>query len=175
MTTSNSPSQPLKQAAYNQSKNPVTRTPAGQRVAPPPRQRGDPVPSINRHTADSRPSDDESLAHLQEKRQRQQVVMWDAIDVDLEYGAEQQPDEGDIAAAVKEKGRRAQAGAHAGPVGSAFGPGYTGVGEKRDLAADMGRECQEHDRVLGDSVGQSPPESNGETAEGTLETAGVGG
>lgn len=91
--------------------------------------------------------------------------MQSAPDVDLEYGVEQQPREGDIAAAVESRGaRREQAGAHAGPVGSVPGPGYTGYGEK-SLAADMGRKREEHDRVLGERVGRSPPEPDVETAE----------
>lgn len=61
--------------------------------------------------------------------------------------------------------QRAQAGAHAGPVGSAGGPGHPGFGEADDLAADLGAKRVEHDRILGDRVGRSPPEVEGEVAE----------
>lgn len=93
--------------------------------------------------------------------------MQNAPEVDLEYGVELQPNEGDIANAVESKRRRprAQAGAHAGPVGSAEGPGHPGFGEERDLAADLERKREEHDRVLGERVGQSPAVPEGEEAE----------
>jgi hypothetical protein len=79
----------------------------------------------------------------------------------MKYGVEQQPAEGDIAAAVKGKSararERAQAGAHAGPVGSMRGPGHPEM-------ADLDRKREEHDRVLGERVGQSPatPDEEGE-------------
>lgn len=88
--------------------------------------------------------------------------------VDVEYGVEQQPAEGYIADAVERKGMgtdRAQAGAHAGPVGSAAGPGHPGFGEQRDLAAQMDRKRAEHDRVVGERVGQSPSTPEPEVAE----------
>lgn len=54
-------------------------------------------------------------------------------------------------------------------MGSAFGPGYSGFGEdgdrSQDQAADLGRKREEHDRVLGDRVGQSPPEPDEESAD----------
>ncbi|EAW14229.1 uncharacterized protein ACLA_072620 [Aspergillus clavatus NRRL 1] len=167
MATSQQPAQPPKQAAYDQTKNPITQTPQEQRISSQPRQRGDPVSSITRRTADSNPSNDEELARVKEKRQREQKNLQAASNVDLEYGVEQQPAEGDIAQAVKHKSERAraQAGAHAGPVGNAQGPGSPGFGEERDLAADMGRKREGHDRILGDRVGQSPAEPDGEAAE----------
>ena len=93
--------------------------------------------------------------------------MQNAPEVDLEYGVELQPNEGDIANAVENKSQpaRAQAGAHAGPVGSAEGPGHPGFGEEWDSAADLGRKREEHDRVLGERVGQSPAPPEGEEAE----------
>ncbi|KAI9926478.1 hypothetical protein ASPWEDRAFT_693466 [Aspergillus wentii DTO 134E9] len=160
------PAQPPKEAAYKQPQNPVTHSPLEQRDISQ-RQRGDPVPSIFRRAADSKPSNDENIAHLTERHQREQRTMQAVPDVDLQYGVEQQPSEGNIADAVEHKKERAraQAGAHAGPVGSASGPGHPGFGEERDLAADMARKREEHDRVLGERVGQSPPEPDGETAE----------
>jgi hypothetical protein len=87
--------------------------------------------------------------------------MHSSPDVDVEYGVEQQPAEGYIADAVERKGmgmRRAQAGAHAGPVGSAGGPGHPGFGEQSDLAAHMDEKRGVHDRMLGEKVGHSPSE-----------------
>lgn len=157
--------QPPKQATYYQSSNPITHNPFEQT-----RQRGDPVPntttSTTRRTANSKPSSDESLASLKADQQREQARKQGAPDIDLEYGVEQQPAEGNIADAVEHKGTRSsartQAGAHSGPVGSAFGPGYSGFGQDgdggQDQMRDLGRKREEHDRVLGDRVGQSPPE-----------------
>jgi hypothetical protein len=89
-------------------------------------------------------------------------------DTDLEYGVEQQPAEGYIADTVSRKGmgtERAQTGAHAGPVGSAAGPGHPGFGEERDLAANMDQKRAEHDRMLGDKVGRSPAGADSYVAE----------
>lgn len=83
-----------------------------------------------------------------------------ASTLDTEYGVEQQPAEGDIARAVQGKSAdaraRAQAGAHAGAVGSAEGPGAPGY-EKGEMA-DLDQKREMHDRMLGDRVGQSPAE-----------------
>lgn len=163
--------QPPKQSAYYQPSNPITHNPFEQT-----RQRGDPVPNtINttRRTANSNPSSDESLASLKENHQHEQARKQGAPDVDLEYGVEQQPAEGAIADAVEHKSTRSsmrtQAGAHSGPVGSAFGPGYSGFVEDgdrgQDQMRDLGRKREEHDRVLGDRVGQSPPDPAEESAD----------
>ncbi|EYE90648.1 uncharacterized protein EURHEDRAFT_466720 [Aspergillus ruber CBS 135680] len=163
--------QPPKQAAYHQPSNPITHNPFEQT-----RQRGDPVPittSTTHRTANSKPSSDESLASLKANHQREQARKQGAPDVDLDYGVEQQPAEGAIADAVEHKGTRSstrtQAGAHSGPVGSAFGPGYSGFGEDgdrgQDQMRDLGRKREEHDRVLGDRIGQSPPEPDEESAD----------
>ena len=153
--------QPPEQASYYQSNNPVTHNPQEHQQSQ--RHRGDPVPVISHRDANSKPADDER----QQGRQRGKQDAEDAANVDLEYGVEQQPSEGSIAEAVEHKGTRArtQAGAHAGPVGSAHGPGYSGFGEEDNEAADLGRKREEHDQVLGDRVGQSPPEPEGEAAE----------
>ncbi|PYH47981.1 uncharacterized protein BP01DRAFT_353876 [Aspergillus saccharolyticus JOP 1030-1] len=160
------PAQPPKEAGYNQASNPVTQTPYEQRVpqeSTQPRQRGDAMSSITR-SADSRPANDEALRQLNADREQEREAMHKASDVDLEYGVEQQPAEGEIAHAVKstsERARaRAQAGAHAGPVGSANGPG--GPGYEKGLAADLDRKAEEHERILGDRVGQSPAEPDGD-------------
>ncbi|KAJ5091135.1 hypothetical protein NUU61_006005 [Penicillium alfredii] len=163
------PEQPPKQAAYAQASNPVSQTPQEQRTpAQPTRQYGDSISSITRRTVESRPSSEEAQARLNEQRQKDQQSLKNISNVDLEYGVEQQPAEGYIADTVERKGmgmQRAQEGAHAGPVGSAAGPGHPGFGEERDLAAQMGRKRAEHDRVLGERVGQSPAEPDRETAE----------
>ncbi|KAL5357387.1 hypothetical protein BJX96DRAFT_172475 [Aspergillus floccosus] len=171
----NQPSQPPKQAAYDSPQNPVTHSPYEQQHPSQPPQHGDPVPAIYRRSASSKPSSDEALAHLIAERRREQREMQNSPDVDLEYGVEQQPNEGDIAYAVEHRSeearKRAQAGAHAGPVGSACGPGgpaYHPGGEEREYGADMDRKKREHDRVLGERVGHSPPEPDGETVEREL-------
>ena len=165
----NQPAQPPKQAAYSQASNPVSHTPLEQRAqAPQTRQHGDSLASITRRTADSQPSSDAARAQLDKEHQQEQLRKQDSPDVDLEYGVEQQPAEGYIADSVERKGmgmRRAQAGAHAGPVGSAAGPGHPGFGEERDLAANMDQKREEHDRILGDRIGQSPPEPENDVAE----------
>ncbi|KAI9037439.1 uncharacterized protein KD926_000318 [Aspergillus affinis] len=168
-STTNQPPQPPKQAAYN-AQNPVTQNPVEQRTSlhnhgqlHEGRRYGDSVPPIIRG-AESSPSNPSALSQIQKRHEQERTKMQNAPDVDLEYGVEQQPREGDIVAAVKGGGRREQAGAHAGAVGSLPGPGYTQYGEK-GLTADMGRKREEHDRVLGERVGQSPPEPIGETAE----------
>lgn len=160
------PEQPPKQAPYYQSDNPISQTPFEQQSQNnPQRQRGDPVP-MNRRTVNSDPSNDEKLARRREQKQQEQIRKQGKQEVDLEYGVELQPAEGNIAEAVEHKGTRAraQAGVHAGPVGSAYGPGYSGFGEEKNQASDLGRKREEHDRVLGDRIGQSPSEPDGETA-----------
>ncbi|KAL2009462.1 hypothetical protein VTN00DRAFT_5269 [Thermoascus crustaceus] len=186
------PPQPPKESTYTQPSNPVDQTPAEQdqqkkhgqdqqqdqpgsdlhregtqyRSTFGPRARGDAIPSIHR-TPDSRPSDRPD-AQIHKQRERERKLDLGGRDVDTEYGVEQQPAEGDIAGAVEgtRKQQRAQAGAHAGPVGSAQGPGAPApaAGEERDLVADMGRKREEHDRVLGERGGKSPaaPEEEGQ-------------
>ncbi|KGO75978.1 hypothetical protein PITC_011350 [Penicillium italicum] len=163
--TKDQPSQPPKQAVYAQSSNPVSHTPQEQRATTEPgRHHGDTIGAIKR-TAESKPSSDEEQARLSEQHQKHEQELHNAPDVDLEYGVEQQPAEGYIADTVQRKGmgmQRAQAGAHAGPVGSARGPGHPGFGEADDLAANLGTKRVEHDRILGERVGRSPPEPESE-------------
>lgn len=162
------PAQPPKQAAYAQASNPVSHSPSEQRAPEQQtRQHGDAPASITR-TANSKPSSDEARARLDEERKQTRQETQNAADVDMEYGVEQQPAEGYIADAVEHKGmgmNRAQAGAHAGPVGSAAGPGHPGFGEQRDLVSDMDQKRAEHDRMLGERVGQSPPAPENDVAE----------
>lgn len=164
---SSQPAQPPKQAAYAQSSNPVSHNPGEQREAAAPiRHHGDP-PMIKR-TMNSKPATDELRARLDERQKLEERKKQNAPDVDLEYGVEQQPSEGYIADSVGRKGmgiERAQAGAHAGPVGSYAGPGHPGFGEQRDLAADLDRKRVEHDQLLGDEIGRSPPEPEYDVAE----------
>lgn len=153
------PPQPPKQATYTQPTNPVSQTPLETQ-----RKHGDNVPTITRRTASSNPSNPSSLAESNNRRQASQERLQKAPNVDLEYGVELQPNEGAIADAVETKSqgqggrKRAQAGAHAGPVGTAEGPGYpasasasgsgSGSGEGGDLVADLERKREEHDRVI---------------------------
>lgn len=156
------PAQPPKQATYTQPTNPITQPP--QETDPNRgRSHGDNVPTITRRTAASNPSNPRSLAESAQKRESSQTRLQN-VNVDLEYGVELQPNEGEIANAVEGQSQsqgqaRAQAGAHAGPVGAAEGPGHPGFAEERDLVADMPRKRAEHDRVLGE---QSLPGSGGE-------------
>ncbi|KAJ5521039.1 hypothetical protein N7463_001492 [Penicillium fimorum] len=162
------PSQPPKEAAYTQSSNPVSHTPQEQRATED-RHHGDTIGTIKR-TASSQPSSVEARARLSAQHQQHEHELHNASDVDLDYGVEQQPAEGYIAdtVQVQRKGmgiQRAQAGAHAGPVGSSGGPGHPGFGEADDLAANLGAKRVEHDRILGDRVGKSPVEPEGEAVE----------
>ena len=159
---SSQPAQPPKNAAYAQASNPVSHRPGEQRSTQeaPPRSHGD-APAAIKRTADSKPSSDETRARLNEQHRLDRHRMQNSPDVDIEYGVEQQPSEGYIADSVQRKGmgvERAQAGAHAGPVGSAGGPGHPGWGEQGDLAAHMQEKKEHHDRLLGQKIGQSPPE-----------------
>ncbi|RMJ23365.1 hypothetical protein PHISP_05780 [Aspergillus sp. HF37] len=72
--------------------------------------------------------------------------------------------ETDDAVEYKSQRARAQAGAHAGPVGTAEGPGHPGLVEETVSAADMSRKRAEHARVLGE---QSLAGSGGERELGT--------
>lgn len=161
------PPQPPKQEAYAQASNPVSHAPQEQRDSQQTRHRGDPPATITR-SPQSQPSNDEARARLESQRQQEKRETQKGSNVDLEYGVEEQPAEGYIADAVERKGmgtKRAQAGAHAGPVGSAAGPGHPGFGEQRDLASEMDRKGAEHDRVLGNRVGQSPAPPDTDVAE----------
>lgn len=160
------PEQPPKQAAYVQASNPVTHTPQEQRASA--RQYGDPPAPITRRGADSKPSDETARARLDEQRDQNRQDLQNASNVNLKYGVELQPAEGYIADSVERKGmgtQRAQAGAHAGPVGSAAGPGHPGFGEQKDLTAHMDQKRAEHDRLLGDKIGHSPPEPDYDVTE----------
>jgi hypothetical protein len=167
-TQTSQPAQPPKEAAYEQASNPVSHKPQEQRApADTTRHHGDSIAAITR-TAKSNPSSDEARARLDDQHRRDQEQLGNAPDVDLEYGVEEQPSEGYIADSVQRKGmgiQRAQAGAHAGPVGSAGGPGHPGFGEQGDLMANMDQKMFEHERVLGERVGHSPAEPDGETVE----------
>ncbi|KAJ5118005.1 hypothetical protein N7448_004349 [Penicillium atrosanguineum] len=160
-------SQPPKQAAYAQASNPVEHTPQEQRtLGTQSHQYGEAEPSITRG-ASSRPSNDEARALL-EQQQRQDKRAMQNHAVDLEYGVEQQPSEGYIADSVERKGmgqRRAQAGAHAGPVGSAGGPGHPGFGDQVDLAAGMDEKRAEHDRMLDERAGKGSVPMDHDVAE----------
>lgn len=167
--------QPPKQSAYTQPSNPVSQDPVEQRGqqqtqqfqstspgAATRGQYGDAPASIHR-TANSKPASDENLAQLDQERQQKVEPERKRGHIELEYGVELQPAEGDIAAAVENKTasssyNRVQPGAHAGPVGSST-PGF-----EQDTAAQMDRKRAEHDRILGQNVGKSPS-FEGEEAE----------
>ncbi|CRG91738.1 hypothetical protein PISL3812_08790 [Talaromyces islandicus] len=167
--------QPPKQSAYTQPSNPVSQDPLEQRGQPQPqlsstsgtsrRRYGDPPAAIHR-TADSKPSSEDKLAKLEQDRQGKLQPECKRGHIDLEYGIEQQPAEGDIAAAVENNPNysqgssytRVQPGAHAGAVGTST-PGF-----EQDTAAQMDRKRTEHDQILAQKAGKSPS-SEGEEAE----------
>ncbi|KAB8211175.1 hypothetical protein BDV34DRAFT_106696 [Aspergillus parasiticus] len=161
--------QPPKATTYTQPKNPISQTPLEQDQQQEQRTRhhGDNVPTITRGLQ-SRPSNSDALSeHTQRKQQPRDLHS--AANVDTEYGVEQQPAEGDIVARVQGKSTRAreQAGAHAGPVGSALGPGCPASASAIAAAGDggvlreLGKKREEHDRMLGERVGRSPAEPEG--------------
>ncbi|KAB8265355.1 hypothetical protein BDV32DRAFT_144645 [Aspergillus pseudonomiae] len=162
-------SQPPKSTTYTQPQNPISQTPLEQHKQRA-RHHGDNVPTITRGPQ-SRPSNSDALSALNQTRKQQQRDLHFAADVDRQYGAEQQPNEGSIAANVEGKNARArgQAGAHAGPVGSALGPGYPASASAAAAAAagdggevrELGRK-EEHKWMLGERVGRSPTEPDGD-------------
>ncbi|KAL2860943.1 uncharacterized protein BJX67DRAFT_318599 [Aspergillus lucknowensis] len=174
-TKTSHPPQPPKESTYTQHENPISHNPSEIREQRQQqeadqhqhrdrhRHRGDAPERITRG-ASSLPSTDASASvtntaqHRREQREG---------DIDPEYGVEQQPDEGAIARAVggQSRHRGAQAGAHAGPVGSARGPGAPGFGEGDDTMADLDRKAEGHRRILGERVGRTPPVPDGETVE----------
>ncbi|KAE8143430.1 hypothetical protein BDV38DRAFT_277452 [Aspergillus pseudotamarii] len=170
--------QPPKTNTYTQPKNPISQTPLEQqdqeqRISST-RYHGDNVPAITRDPQ-SKPSNSDALSENTQTRKQQQRNLHSAANVDTEYGVEQQPAEGDIAARVEGKSARAreQAGAHAGPVGSMLGPGCPAIatassdfdsvsaGDGGELRG-LGRKREKHDRMLGERVGQSPAEPDGD-------------
>ncbi|EED13262.1 conserved hypothetical protein [Talaromyces stipitatus ATCC 10500] len=154
--------QPSKETAYTQFSNPVTRNPQEQRGQPSAPSKpdsgtgssarghayGEPPQSIHRRP-DSNPSSDEKLAQLTQRHNQEIDSEGSRGHIDLEYGVEQQPREGDIAHAVEDNHsetaphQRVQPGVHAGAVGTST-PGF-----EQDTAAQMDRKRAEHDRMLG--------------------------
>lgn len=80
-------------------------------------------------------------------------------EADHRNAVESPPAEGDVAAAVEGKNQqsRAQAGAHAGPVGSAWGPGDPRVADGRDFTDDLPRRAEEHREAIGEGRRGSNP------------------
>ncbi|KAL4806343.1 hypothetical protein BDV18DRAFT_160410 [Aspergillus unguis] len=168
--SSTQPPQPPKQSAYTQSSNAVSHNPAETSE-----QRshtyGTPPDAITRG-ASSIPSTQNTLAATEQKHAASQNAMAREADVDTQYGVEQQPSEGDIAQAVEGHSRhRVQAGAHAGAVGSAQGPGMPGRNEGESNLKDLGRKEEEHWKILGERVGRSPGVENDHEIEGEGELA----
>ncbi|KAJ0427201.1 hypothetical protein BJY00DRAFT_9863 [Aspergillus carlsbadensis] len=157
------PPQPPKESAYTQSSNPVTHNPKEQRD-----QRtqlsnyGNPVSSITRG-AGSKPSTNPTIQNTSQRHDESLNAMRREGDVDLDYGVEQQPNEGAIANAVEGQSRRRvedeahRAGAHAGPVGRAQGPGAPAFGEGVTTLENLDEKGEEHKRILGERVGRTPP------------------
>ena len=161
--------QPSKESAYTQSSNPISRNPQEQRGQPNQpavpdsslmyatsgtgssvrRQEYGEAPQAIHRTADSNPSSDEKLDELRRQHEQETNPEGKRGHIDLEYGIEQQPREGDIAHAVEDNHsdtaphQRVQPGVHAGAVGTST-PGF-----EQDTAAQMDRKRAEHDRMLG--------------------------
>lgn len=182
--------QPSKETAYTQPSNPVSRNPQEQRGQPNQPSAPDsslmyatsgtgsstrtheygsaPQKPIHR-TASSNPSSDSNLAHLQRKHDLETKPEGKRGHIDLEYGIEQQPREGDIAHAVEgdhaesAPHQRVQPGVHAGAVGTST-PGF-----EQDTAAQMDRKRAEHDRMLGlgsrEEIGAKSPADYGKEDE----------
>lgn len=173
------PYQPPKEAVYNQSINPVTQTPAEQSASQANQQQDmsqtsailthqyGSAPAAIRRSAASKPSADE-VSHPETRRGVSSREEPDPRgNIDTEYGVEQQPNEGAIATAVRQNRRqptaRNQAGAHAGPVGSATsGPGVVAG----DTAAQMERKKLEHDKALRQRKGNDSESSAGREKSG---------
>lgn len=174
--------QPSKESAYTQTSNPVSQTPQEQRgnLSKPQQpdssllyatsgigsslrshEYGEPPEKLIRRTAESKPSSDAKLAQLVRERSQKMDSEGSRGHIDLEYGIEQQPSEGNIAHAVEDDHaetaphQRVQPGVHAGAVGTST-PGF-----EQDTAAQMDRKRAEHDQKLGlgrDAGAKSPPD-----------------
>ncbi|KAL3467337.1 hypothetical protein BJX64DRAFT_283658 [Aspergillus heterothallicus] len=157
------PPQPPKESAYNQSNNPVSHNPVEQHDQPSgPSNHGNPVSSITRG-AGSKPSTNSTTQNVSQRHNDSLNAMRREGNVDIDYGVEQQPNEGAIANAVEGQSRHAiedrahQAGAHAGPVGRAQGPGAPAFGEGVTTLENLDRKGEEHQQILGERIGRTPP------------------
>ncbi|KAL6234785.1 hypothetical protein BDW75DRAFT_211476 [Aspergillus navahoensis] len=158
MSTASQPPQPSKQSAYMQPSNPVTHNPSESRQTEQRSHTYGTAPASITRGASSNPSNPSDLSSVYDKIEKSGKSLHTHSDVDTEYGVEQQPSEGAIAAAVEGHSRhRAQAGAHAGAVGTAQGPGMPARGEGVSNLQDLDRKAEEHQRILGDRVGRTPP------------------
>ncbi|KAL2841904.1 hypothetical protein BJY01DRAFT_6648 [Aspergillus pseudoustus] len=162
-TSTQQPPQPPKESAYNQPSNPVSHNPIEQRdQRSQPSNYGNPVPSIIRG-AGSKPSTNSTTQKTSQRHSDSLNAMHREADVDIDYGVEQQPNEGAIANAVESQSRHKiedrahQAGAHAGPVGRAQGPGAPAFGEGVTTLENLDEKGEEHRRILGERVGRTPP------------------
>ncbi|KAL4874047.1 hypothetical protein BDV12DRAFT_158945 [Aspergillus spectabilis] len=156
-TAPSNPPQPPKQSAYTQSSNPVSRNPSESNQSEQRTPTYGAAPSSITRGASSNPSTSQSQPQFQSQPIEPKQFA-PSIDQDPEYGVEQQPTEGSIAHAVKSQSRhRIQAGAHAGAIGSAQGPGAPAYGEAPDTMANLDRKTEEHFRILGERVGRTPP------------------
>ena len=167
---SDNPPQPPRQSAYDQ---PFSQTHTDQNPAeafsslagPPHRQYGDPPGAIHR-TPGSQPASDAKSDRIREGRDDERERLREAgRDLDTQYGVEQQPREGDIAAAVQGSdvnvggghGRRLQPGVHANlDAGLSLEPS-AGQAIRQDTAADLGRKRREHDEGLREKHDEALP------------------
>ncbi|KAL4942795.1 hypothetical protein BDV06DRAFT_156212 [Aspergillus oleicola] len=166
--TQNQPSQPPKESAYTQSTNPVSHNPTENAASEQRFQTSTygTAPSTITRGASSQPSNESTLSARDQKHASSLSAMQREGDIDTEYGVEEQPSEGSIAHAVEGQSRhRVQAGAHAGAVGSAQGPGAPPKGEGESNLSNLEEKTQLHEQILGDRVGRSPPAPDGVSVE----------
>ncbi|KAL4885226.1 hypothetical protein BJY04DRAFT_214563 [Aspergillus karnatakaensis] len=155
-TTPSNPPQPPKQSAYTQSSNPVSHNPLESHQTEQRTPAYGTAPSSITRGASSHPSQSQSNTQPQSSPLKPNPDY--TTEQDPQYGVEQQSTEGSIAHAVESQSRhRIQAGAHAGPIGAAQGPGAPAYGEGPDNLADLDRKTDEHFRVLGERAGRTPP------------------
>ena len=169
--------EPPKQAAYNQPSNPVSHTPAEQRILSTHQQQSSQFPRqggrVTRHAGDIDVDTAQATPHHPSASSSYPTAATDNTtntnaknDIDIGYGVEQQPDEGYIAHAVRGNTRDNNINSTNDDAPREHLEGCDGYDEEDDLMAHMGRKRREHDRVLRERVeGSSPRRTDVESAE----------
>ncbi|PLN76011.1 hypothetical protein BDW42DRAFT_179611 [Aspergillus taichungensis] len=166
--------EPPKQAAYNQPSNPVSHTPAEQRILSTHQQQQASQPSqflrqggrVTRHAGDIDVNAAEATSHHHPSSSSSYpTAAADNTDtntnikndIDIGYGVEQQPNEEYIAHAVQGNTRDHNINNTNDGSPREHLEGCDGYDEEDDLMAHMGRKRREHDRVLRERVERSSP------------------
>ncbi|PLB33248.1 uncharacterized protein BDW47DRAFT_6348 [Aspergillus candidus] len=163
--------EPPKQAAYNQPSNPVSHTPAEQRILSTHQQQ--PLLSqftrqgarVTRHAGDIDVDAAKDTSHHPSSSSSPYPSASSANtspdiknDINIGYGVEQQPSEGYIAHAVKDDSRDNVINNNIKDDSPREHlEGCDGYDEEDDLMAHMGRKRREHDRVLRERLEGSSP------------------